>query len=115
MSWITFICLLTTGLCLALAAVHLLVWFLAIDAWADLLFSIATVSAAARAFADARTNCRPIWRGVTLSKFDDRCDRGLAGLVYPLASPGRTSLAGVAYLRPPGLGPLSQFRAATES
>ena len=46
MSWTTIIWSMGSGLCLALAVVNLLVWLKSRDAWANLFFAIATLSAA---------------------------------------------------------------------
>jgi hypothetical protein len=47
MSWITLVWSITAGICLALAGLQLLVWFRTRNAWANLLFSIGAVAAAA--------------------------------------------------------------------
>jgi PAS domain S-box-containing protein len=46
MSWITFIWSVTAGICLALAALHLMVWVRSRDSWVYLLFAIAAAAAA---------------------------------------------------------------------
>ncbi len=52
MSWVTLIWSMTAGICLTLAAVHLLVWIRRRDEWANLVFSITAVAAAGYAVLD---------------------------------------------------------------
>ena len=45
MSWITFIWAANAGICLAMAAMHLLVWMKSRQSWANLAFAIAALAA----------------------------------------------------------------------
>ena len=52
MNWITFIWSMTAGICLALGAVHFLIWTRQRGQWANLVFSVSAAAAAGYAVLD---------------------------------------------------------------